>query len=281
VKNKTNVEDSIFRKKGFFIALYSCLGAVAVLAFVVTFVTNNQSNYDPQAYEQEDLLQVAADQVDGYLANVDPEAWFRPRQTPAPTPPPQETQPQRPTGPPEDNQTMPEISPPPSPAPTPEAEAPAEPDPVRVETFEPFTGDDSLAWPVNGEVIMPFSLTALIFDPTLDQFRTNDNLLISAEEGDQVHAGADGRVVSVGRNVVRGNYVVIDHGDGLLVTYGQLQDDAIVSVGQIVRTNQVIGNVGLPSIFGYENGTHVHMHVTWDEELVDPYELLMARDSYE
>ena len=121
-------------------------------------------------------------------------------------------------------------------------------------------------------------MTSLIYDPTLDQFRTNDNLRISAPEGEPVRAGADGRVVSVGRDIRRGNYVKIDHGDGWVVTYAQLMENALVDVGDVVRTGQVIGGVGQPSIFGSLNGTHVHLRVTRDDEPVNPYDLLQARD---
>ncbi|MCL2217037.1 MAG: M23 family metallopeptidase [Defluviitaleaceae bacterium] len=282
MKNVSGPEGSIFRKKGFFIALYSCLGAVAVLAFVVTFTTRNQSGQD--VYDPDDTVYVAADQVDSYLAQMDPEAWFRPRQTPAPTPP--ATPPQQPPRqqPPPQSTTPPE---PPAPNGDPpadsEPQATPEPPPAppapRVETFEPFTEYDNLVWPVYGEIVMPFSMSMPIFDQTLDQFRTNDNLLISAPEGEAVRSGADGRVIAIGNHIRRGNYVTIDHGDGWVATYGQLMDNILVSEGEIVRTGQVIGGVGQPSIFGSLKGTHVHLRVLRDDEPVNPYYLLQTREN--
>jgi murein DD-endopeptidase MepM/ murein hydrolase activator NlpD len=226
--------------------------------------------------DEDPAVYVGADQVDSYLEQTDDEAWFRPRQTPAPTPQPappvQPTQPTHPTPP----QSIPQIETPAEPEPEPEPEPPAPPpEPV---TFEPFSEDDRMVWPVYGDVIMPFSVTSLIFDPTFDRFSTNDNLRISAQEGDPVRVGADGRVVAIGTDFWRGNYVTIDHGDGWTSTFGQLMENVLVSEGDIVRTGQVLGGVGRPSMSASLNGAHVHLHVTHNDQPVDPYELLQLRE---
>ena len=304
MKNTSGPEDSIFRKKGFFIALYSCLGVVAALALVVSIATRPQ--YDPNhnmAQYQEDAVPVGADQVEGYLANADEEAWFRQRQQPTPppmpptpppgvTPPPRTTMPVVPPTPADDASqdddtnnddtqtddatqsdedaatTAPESTPPPP---------PPEPRVQEADYFTEFTSDDRMAWPVYGDIVMPFSMTHFIYDPTLDQFRTNDHVRIAAEEGDPVRAAADGRVVSVGREARRGHYVTIDHGNGWLSTYGQLMENSLVSEGDIVRSGQVIGGVGRQTIFTSLNGTHVHLQVKRDNEPVNPYVWLEAR----
>jgi len=281
--------ESVFRKKGFFIALYSCLGVVAVLAVVITFANRAQTPQGTEfAYEQEDAVPVGADDVESYLAGIDQEAWFRPRQTDPPTSPPV-SPPESPTSPrdrppapeslphPSSDEAIEDPTEPPTEPPQPEA---AEPDPApapQIVTFEPFTDDDRLQWPLYGETVMPFSVTSLIYDPTLDQFRTNDNLRIAANEGDPVRAGADGRVIAVGRNVRQGNYVTIDHGNGTIVTLGQLMDEKLVGEGEIVRAGQIIGGVGQPSIFGSGNGPHVHLQLKRDNLAVDPYYWLTAR----
>jgi murein DD-endopeptidase MepM/ murein hydrolase activator NlpD len=124
---------------------------------------------------------------------------------------------------------------------------------------------------------MPFSVTALIFDPTMDRFSTNDNIRIAAHEGDPVRAGADGRVVDIGTDFWRGNYVTIDHGDGWFSTVGQLMENVLVNEGDVVRMGQVIGGIGQPTISASLNGTHVHLHVTHDDVPINPYDLLQAR----
>jgi len=304
MKNTDRMEGNVFRKKGFFIALYSCLGVVAVLALVVTIANRPPTEPGTEfAYEQEETLPVGADQVETYLAGYDEEAWFRPRQSPEPEPTPQpprtepprtepprtppEPPPGQPQPPPEmpmpQTEASPPAQPPEEPVPltpaSPEAEnLPATPPAAQATYFTPLAEGDRMAWPVYGETVMPFSATALIYDPTLDQFRTNDNLRIAANEGDPVRAGANGRVIAIGRNVRQGNYVTIDHGNGLVATYGQLMDNLLVSEGDIVDSGQVLGGVGQPSIFGSAHGTHVHLRVERDEVPINPYYVLAARD---
>ena len=280
MKNTTSEqEDSIFRKKGFFIALYSCLGAVAILALVITITNFGQPGFQAEDYDEE-AAYVGADQVEPYLAQADEEAWFRPRQTPPPPtpPPPRPTPPpDRPSGPPESEQAIPIPAEPTPPPPTVEVETEAPPQVQLPTTFAPFDEDTRLLWPVYGPVAMQFSMDSLIYDPTLDQFRTNDDLRISAESGTNVQASAEGRVLSIGRNVVRGNYVKIDHGNGWIATYGQLADSKLVGEGEIVQAGQSIGTVGSPSLFGSMLGYHVNLRVTRDDVPVNPYALLAAR----
>ena len=272
MKNTAN-SGSLFRKKGFFIALYSCLGIVAVLAMVIT-VANRQQNYTGMdaAYEQ-DASPVGADQVDSYMAGFDEEAWFRPRQTESVT---------EATAPPASRPTTPVYVPDetlptePTTAPPATEPAPTEP-PPQVLSFEPFANYHRMFWPLYGETVMPFSITSLIYDPTLDQFRTNDNIRISAEEGTPVRAGADGIVIAVGSNVRQGNYVTIDHGNGWVSTYGQLMEEVLVGRGELVLAGQIIGGVGQPSIFGSGHGTHLHLRIKQDDMPINPYYVLEER----
>ncbi len=74
--------------------------------------------------------------------------------------------------------------------------------------------------------------------------------------GAAVHAPADGVVVLAEPLAVRGNAVVIDHGWGILTGYWHLSRIE-VTVGQPVRTGDVIGRVGNT---GLSTGAHLH----WD-----------------
>lgn len=293
---KRSRTESVFRKKGFFIALYSCLGVVATLAVVVT-VTNNQDNTgDFIAHTpQEEILAVGADQVESYLADFDHEAWFRPRNTEDNTPtqptepltqPPAPTQPYTQpapatepatTAPPPEANVAPATEPPTQPPTVSELPVEPMPDTMYVPSFAPFAEGNQMYWPVQGETLMPFSNTALVYDPTLDQFRTNDNIRIAAEEGDAVRAGAYGRVIATGRSARQGSYIKVDHGNGWTAVYAQLMDTKLVEVGDIVYAGQVIGGVGQPSIFGSAHGPHLHLRIEQDSVAVNPYDVLVAR----
>ncbi|MDR1664443.1 MAG: peptidoglycan DD-metalloendopeptidase family protein [Clostridiales bacterium] len=306
MKNKGS-GDSIFKKKGFFISLYSCLGAVVVLALVIS-LTNllppSQSNESAQ--EQNDSVNVNAGQDESYLVKAEAEAngeladneeafWKKPAPTPVPTQRPVV----RPTAPgtpaaPQTRPAEPPASPPVSPQPNqPGAPASQQAAPVTAVgselqrqaaqplseadsgvAFEPFSEDDSMVWPVDGEIAMDFNTDELVYDPTLDQYRVNDDLRITAQEGTPVKAGAGGQVVSIGNNHVYGNYVAIDHGNGLTATYGQLMDGILVEEGDVVKPGQVIGGVGQPSPYGSLNGPHVNLRVTLNDEPIDPKNIL-------
>jgi len=155
------------------------------------------------------------------------------------------------------------------------AEAPQSGSP---QTFAHFTEDDDMHWPVLGDVVMDFAMDRLVYDITLDQWRTNDNVAISAERGDPVRAAASGVVTNILESRQFGPTVVIDHGNGWVTTYSQLDPLPAVSVGDVVTRGQIIGNVGSPSIFGSLLGYHVNFTVTSDDAPIDPNTLLTTAD---
>jgi murein DD-endopeptidase MepM/ murein hydrolase activator NlpD len=75
--------------------------------------------------------------------------------------------------------------------------------------------------------------------------------------------GKDG---SCGCNGGYGNYIVIDHGNGISTLYGHCAD-VYVSVGQSVSRGEAIGSVGST---GYSTGFHLHFEVRVGGSTVDP-----------
>jgi septal ring factor EnvC (AmiA/AmiB activator) len=91
-------------------------------------------------------------------------------------------------------------------------------------------------WPVNGSLIHRFG------EQLQGELRWK-GIVISAREGSDVRAIADGRVILADWLQGYGLVVVIDHGKGDMSLYGYNQD-ALVSVGDQVRTGQAIAKVG-------------------------------------
>jgi len=315
------------KSKVFYTALYAGVGAVMVLAIVISFsnLTSSPdstqfSAYPPDsyAYNEPEVHNVAYDEAynddynqaynedyaDAYYQDADiyaeeavlagydltpsyqqaqldlEDALFRPRATPTPSP---EATPQPtpvPTPPPTPAPTPP--PPPPTEPPTPPpAPTPATPAPTNdsASAFTAFSDAERMAWPVYGDIAMIFSQDSLIWNPTLDQWRTNDDLRISAQEGTPVRAAAAGRVAEIGYDRLYGNFVRIDNGNGWETIYGQLMEGVLVIEGDIVQTGQVIGGVGRPSISTVLNGHHVSLRVLRDSELVDPKLVLVELDT--
>ncbi len=75
-----------------------------------------------------------------------------------------------------------------------------------------------------------------------------------------------GKDSSCGCNGGYGNYVVIDHGDGMSTLYGHCAE-VYASVGQSVSAGDAIGSVGST---GWSTGFHLHFEVRINGSTVDP-----------
>lgn len=131
-----------------------------------------------------------------------------------------------------------------------------------------------MIWPTKGEVVSVYSPTNLVYDPTLEQYRTNDSIDISAMKGQDVFAAYDGVVKTVSSSFEDGNYVVIDHGDGIVTTYSQLDDSMKVAVGDKISKGQQIGVIAEPTNNSVLLGTHLDFKVTKNDVALDPLSVL-------
>lgn len=140
--------------------------------------------------------------------------------------------------------------------------------------------DDSreMSWPVEGQIIMDYSVDTAVYDKTLDQYRTNDSICISAAADTEVTAAADGIVEAVSNDRVNGNRVVLNHGNGWKTTYSQLRNDIDVTEGEVVCEGDVIGRVGTPTAYSEALGTHLAFTVSKDEGCIDPKTVLKSEE---
>lgn len=154
------------------------------------------------------------------------------------------------------------------------AEEETEDSPEVVTTFVSYTPESAMEWPLDGEVVMQYSIDTGIFNPTLHMYKTNSCISISAAAGTQVKAAAAGEVIDVFQNEESGVSVVVDHGNGWKTTYSQLQENVLVSQGQIVTQGQVIGGVSSPTRNSILLGDHLDFTVTKDETPQNPLVVL-------
>ena len=80
---------------------------------------------------------------------------------------------------------------------------------------------------------------------------------IGASHGSPVYAYSSGTVIYAGWNNGYGNFVAINHGNGMVTRYGHLSK-IHVKFGQKVATRQRIGSVGSS---GVSTGPHLHFEV--------------------
>lgn len=128
--------------------------------------------------------------------------------------------------------------------------------------------------PLQGEVVAAFSVDQLLYNETLDDWRTHDGVDIAAAAGDAVLAASAGTVLSVTDDPMMGTTVVIGHSGGYETTYANLQTDPLVEEGESVSAGQAIGAVGTTAAAESAQGAHLHFAVTREGEAVDPQAFL-------
>ncbi|ULO07148.1 M23 family metallopeptidase [Paenibacillus sp. 19GGS1-52] len=93
-----------------------------------------------------------------------------------------------------------------------------------------------------------------------------------------VYAMAAGTVTLAGVASGYGQAIMIDHGNGLVTTYGHLSAQMNVSVGDKVSKGQFIGKIG-QGIVGRSTGPHLHFQVELNGVPVDPLEYVFPPGS--
>ena len=93
--------------------------------------------------------------------------------------------------------------------------------------------------------------------PTAGATSSHDGIDYGAGYGATVYAADSGTVITAQYNSARGNYIVINHGNGMQTWYQHLSV-MNVSVGQTVAKGQAIGAVGTT---GISTGPHLHFEV--------------------
>ena len=103
--------------------------------------------------------------------------------------------------------------------------------------------------------------------PILGTKQFHNGLDMAAPGGSPILAAYDGEVVAADYSATMGNYVMINHGDGLITIY--MHASALeVSKGQVVVRGAEIAKVGAT---GRSTGNHLHFSVRKDGSYVNPW----------
>lgn len=136
-----------------------------------------------------------------------------------------------------------------------------------------FSEDSKLLWPVNGTILMSYSMDKTVYFSTLDQYKYNPAVIISGAEGDQVICGTTGVVKSIDVTAETGTTVNVDIGNGYELFYGQLKE-VPVKVGDYVEAKTVLGYVSQPTKYYSVEGCNVYFEMRKDGQPVNPVEYL-------
>ena len=148
-----------------------------------------------------------------------------------------------------------------------------EPEP-QPEINEPAELLPQVVSPLDGTTVTVFSMTELLYDETMADWRTHNGLDIQAAEGDAVKTAASGMVVSIKSDELMGTTVVIEHAGGYTTQYSCLQAEPPVTEGQQVAAGDIIGLVGSTAAAESSMGPHLHFSVAKDGVIIDPSEYI-------
>ena len=160
----------------------------------------------------------------------------------------------------------------PSPSPSP---SPAEETPAPAATPVPKPKKEKASAPVKGTLQWPFAMDELVYSETLGQWMTHSGIDIAAPKGTAVYAVWGGRVDRVYTDDALGVMVELDHGDGRISVYGNLDPDLPVEEGQRLQAGDLVGAVGDTAVAECGAAAHLHYELYVDGKAVDPLEYVL------
>lgn len=134
-----------------------------------------------------------------------------------------------------------------------------------------FPSEEGLLWPMDGNVIMNYSMDATIYYATLDQYKYNPAIIIAGDVNNKVYSVAQGKITDISQNEVTGTTVTVDLGDGYQAIYGQLKE-LNFKVGDYLEAGHVIGYVSEPTKYYAVEGSNLYFELQKDGEPIDPIE---------
>ena len=126
---------------------------------------------------------------------------------------------------------------------------------------------DLVAWPVRAPLSSYFGYRP---NPFTGVRSFHAGIDIAAAPGVPIKAAIEGKVADEGYNTLFGNYVILNHADGLQTLYGHMTAYS-VKIGQKVAQGAVIGTVGNT---GYSTGPHLHFGLFKGGAAVNPLKYL-------
>lgn len=127
--------------------------------------------------------------------------------------------------------------------------------------------------PVNGTITKKYSNTELQYSSTYDDWRIHQGIDIAAESGSEVAAIASGTVKELYADPLWGTTIVIEHRNGIVSYYSGLDAETNVKIGNEVTTSQKIGKLGTIPCESAD-GIHLHLGIKQNDEWVSPLEIM-------
>ena len=148
--------------------------------------------------------------------------------------------------------------------------------PAPVQSQAPFfSASEVLIWPVDGNVILSYSMDQTVYFSTLDQYKYNPAMIIGSEVGADVLAAADGEVTSIETTAQTGTTITMNLGNGYTAVYGQVKE-VCVHEGDRMEQGDVIGYLSEPTKYYSVEGPNLYFQLLKDGNPVNPLEYMEA-----
>ena len=146
-------------------------------------------------------------------------------------------------------------------------------------TNTPTVAEPEYTDPVSGVLGKDYDAELLVYSVTMNDYRVHLGVDITAEVGAPVYALTDGKVLSVSEDYLMGTTVKLEHADGLVSVYSNLQDvlPEGITVGATVEGGQLIGGVGETAIIEQCDDAHLHFEVLKNDKHVDPLDYISVK----
>lgn len=129
----------------------------------------------------------------------------------------------------------------------------------------------NMMWPVaeDSDVLIPYSMDKAVYFETLDQYKYNPAIIISAEVGTPVCAVSAGKITRRYWDYETGWTYEMDLGGGFKAYYGQL-DNMQKAEDTYVAAGDVLGYVANPTKYYSEEGSNLYFAMTKNDQPVYP-----------
>ena len=159
-----------------------------------------------------------------------------------------------------------------------DAQEPAESQTQQTQQAAPTAAEDlhfngELVWPVEGEVLISYSMDKTVYFPTLQQYKYNPAMIIAGNVNDKVTSAARGKITSIETNSQTGCTVTVDLGDGYQAIYGQLKEVPLAT-GDVVEAGTTIGYISEPTKYYSVEGSNLYFALKKDGESKNPLEFM-------
>lgn len=136
-----------------------------------------------------------------------------------------------------------------------------------------YTDAEKLAWPVEGNVILGYSMDTTTYFPTLEQYKCNPANVIQSDVSTPVVAPANAKVLEIGSNEEIGNYIRLDLGNEYTAVCGQLKEIPVVE-NEYLHKGDIIGYIAEPTKYYSVEGVNLYFEFLYEDTPVDALDYL-------